>query len=96
MKILNYEEFVKMPPGTIYSEYEPCHTNGLFRKGDSIQYDDGFIGDFWLEPVIAGCMNGDPPSMQGMIERWATYDYDEMFTVYEEDDLDYMKQLLFG
>lgn len=39
MKIVNRQDFLKLPSGTIYSKYEPCTFEGLAIKGESLFYD---------------------------------------------------------
>ena len=95
MKILNFEEFIKMPEGTIFSEYEPCIVGGLWRKGENLPEHDGIISDFWKTPILAECCNGNHPEVTDCQERWATYDYDEQFAVYEDEDLNAMRELIF-
>lgn len=63
MRIVNRQQFLAMPAGTVYAKYEPCSFEDLCIKGDSLPNDwfyqqivdaidvhDG--GQFWSEPDI--------------------------------------------
>jgi len=89
MKIVNFDEFVELPAGTIYSDYEPAVCTGLFRKGDSIRG-----RDFYLSSLVADCWNGDLPTCDVIESRWALYEYDAEFAVYEDDDVVNLLQML--
>lgn len=39
MRIINRVAFLKMPAGTVFSEYQPCFFGGLMIKGDSLPND---------------------------------------------------------
>lgn len=39
MEIVNRQQFLALPPGTIYSKYEPCVFEGWKIKGDSLPND---------------------------------------------------------
>lgn len=52
MKIVNRDEFLKCPAGTIFSHYQDVIFEGLMVKGDSIVGDDGDNIDFWYENLI--------------------------------------------
>jgi len=39
MKIMSRKSFLKCPPGTLYSEYEPCCFGPLLIKGPSLEND---------------------------------------------------------
>ena len=51
MRIVNKQEFYKLPSGTLYSEYEPCIFTGLKIKNDTIFNGDEPI-DFSYEDLI--------------------------------------------
>jgi hypothetical protein len=52
MKIVNKQEFYKLPEGTLYSEYEPCVLNGLNVKGMNMVGLDNKLIDFTLKSII--------------------------------------------
>ena len=39
MKIVDRKTFIAMPPGTVFSKYEPCVFGDLLIKGDSLPND---------------------------------------------------------
>lgn len=43
MKIVNLEEFVALPPGTLYHEYEPCVTGPLCVKYDTLSRNEWVV-----------------------------------------------------
>ena len=47
MKIVKRIDFVKLPPETLFSEYEPCWFGPLMIKGDTLN------GNDWCEQAIA-------------------------------------------
>lgn len=94
MKILNFDAFIQMPPGTIYSEYEPNYCRGLFRKGDNVPSHDGPIGDFFSASIEAECVNGDHPTVEHIESRWGLFDYNAQFAVYEPEDIATIKAML--
>lgn len=40
MRIVNKQEFYTLPSGTLYSEYRPCHFNGLMIKLDTCYHSE--------------------------------------------------------
>jgi hypothetical protein len=51
MRIVNKQEFYKLPSGTLYSEYEPCIFTGLKIKNETIIHDNE-PEDFFYEDLI--------------------------------------------
>lgn len=82
MKIVGYDEFCRMPAGTVFAPYEPC----ILRGPLSIKVDGGRIysdGDYYFNGVI-------------ILEPDLSYDMrnigDELpaeFTAYDGDNNDY-------
>lgn len=86
MKVVSLKEFLVLPSGTIYSHFEPCIVEGFFRKGENVDY-EGSI-DFYEMDLLGGCMNGAmPPKVDLAYSRWALYEDDAQFAIYETDDL---------
>lgn len=107
MKIVTYDEFVRMPAGTIFAPYKPC----VFEDRMEIKVDGGgeyidwqgkkkwgFIGTMPLEPWL-----GDMAPMDyGEYEaKWEIYDGDQndasfysMFAVLEPQDVDKLISIL--
>jgi len=46
MKIVNHETFLKMPPNTVYTEFEPCVFSDLRIKGET------WNNDFCFQDVL--------------------------------------------
>jgi hypothetical protein len=92
MKVVTIHELMLLPTGTIFSRYEPVMCSGLFRKMENIEY-DGSV-DFYYQDLEPSCTNGDPPIFDGSISRWAMYDHEEQFAVFEADDVKLLKEQL--
>lgn len=96
MKIVNYDEFVRMPAGTVFAPYTPCVFEGNFE----IKVDEGrqwgdkwtFNGTMCLEPWLGDYFQAFD---YGTYEtELATYDGDsndasehKMFAVLEEHEV---------
>lgn len=52
MKIINKEEFYKLPSGTLYSEYEPCIISELKIKQETIFGFNGEPIDWFYQDLI--------------------------------------------
>lgn len=52
MKIVNRPEFLKLPPGTVYSKWEPCVFGELLIKGDTLPN-----GNDWFYQSIADAID---------------------------------------
>lgn len=107
MRYVKLSELVAMPPGTVFSTYEPCIVNELnVMIGPNTVMPDC---DFWYVPLIAFPDFNDPPDpAQGgdkdhpllvhadAQQRWALYNKDEEFVVYEQADIDRLVKMLTG
>lgn len=90
MKLITLSDMIACPEGTVFTAYRPHLCTGLFKKLGNIDQKD-----FWyvnLLPVSDdegliefGTMNG---------ERWAHYDPNEQFVVWEADDVDLLAKVL--
>jgi hypothetical protein len=98
MKIVDYDTFVKMPQGTIYSTYSPCNFGDIYCLEEVIN--DG--SDWFLSRMIN---NPDDncdiqkccTDMENGVsidadfhcwERDGMFDYDRKFLVYETKDIE--------
>lgn len=45
MKIVDYNTFINLPKGVLYSYYTPVYTNGLMIKDESLMFENG--GSDW-------------------------------------------------
>lgn len=53
MRIVGKKEFIKMPSGTVFSDYKPYVFSGLKIKNDSLPVpDDGYSMDFYYKDII--------------------------------------------
>ncbi len=96
MKQMSLDEFLTLPPGAVFSLWEPCVSNGLHVKGRTIVQDIGdgpFSNDFYYLPLLPepADMNAQvsdlTPKLPTMLYRWGMYDYDQLFAVYESEDV---------
>ena len=108
MRLINYEDFIRMPAGTIFAPYKPCVTVERL----AIKTDEGkvlpyswakgehlFNGVMPLEPWLGdtGLYNiGDREDASFEIYDGANSDYMDykMFLVFEEADIDLMIKVL--
>ena len=109
MRIVGFDEFCKMPAGTIFAPYEPVVLNGTLE----IKVDPGhpmpkdypyckhsFIGVMPLEPWLDDKCNlwkiGDRANASFEVYDGADCDYmeHELFLVFEELDIDRMINVL--
>lgn len=108
MKIVNFDEFCKMPAGTIFAPYEPCVLcedlaikvdPGEDMPDDYPYYQHSFNGVVMLRPWLGDCTLysvGDQEDASFEIYDGSTADYMEykMFLVFEEADIDRMIDVL--
>lgn len=52
MKIVNKEDFYKLPTGTLFANYQPIIFEGLFIKGINLYDDEGLPYDFIQESLL--------------------------------------------
>jgi len=73
MKVVNREELMRLPAGTIYTEYEPFNFGSIKIKGDTIitdgndtdMYEVGTHIDWWEDELInLGCSNDQEEAME--------------------------------
>ena len=100
MKIVNREEFLRLPSGTIYTTYEPCIFGNL-----SIKYDCTFSGEDFYFLEIAGSIessssdeffdrveamanNGEAfPIDLDVSMRDGCFEKDQLYAVWEKEDV---------
>ena len=104
MKLVNFDDFCRMPAGTIFAPYEPC----ILKKRLAIKTDGGRPGPLychflhifngamplepWIDPDDPFEKVGDelPASFEIYDASNADYDDDTMFLVFDESDIDRM------
>lgn len=107
MKILNRKDFLKTPRGTVYSYYEPCVFKELnIKTTDNKDYENDFvyfslIGEFDIEKgkeysEICRRMEDGESVLASFEEtqREGLFDDDQLFLVYEKEDVTNMIQAL--
>lgn len=101
MKIVNYKDFIKLPSGTIYSEYSPQIFGPLYIKKDTINEGNDWVltriqESFKLKPDKWTDFNEACTLMETGTELKADYitqerdgmfDYDRKFLVYNKEDV---------
>lgn len=92
MKIVEFEEFVCLPEGTVYSEYEPTIATGLFVREKVILNNIGDPIDFFykhLHVEFDDFEEGDiKPAFQASGNRWGEFDYNAQFVIWESEDIE--------
>ena len=103
MKIVKKEDFLKLPIGTLYSEYEPDMIHGLFIKQESVEGSRGhFIDYFFIDLVACVPSQGADSRIVFLTEKLSTgesfdviyegkrdgvFDDDQLYLIYEEKDV---------
>lgn len=104
MKILNKQEFYKLPEGTLYSNYQPCVFSGLKIKQSTI-YDAEKPIDFIFESLIGNIDANDSGHFVDLLteseeqktsisldfdcgERDGLYEEEALYAVYEKSDIE--------
>jgi hypothetical protein len=103
MRIVNKQEFYKLPNGTLYSEYEPCVFTGLKIKKDTI-FDGGNPIDFFYQDLIGNIAANSSGDFVDILDRCendksefnldfecfsqeARYKNDALYAVYNTDEI---------
>jgi len=101
MKIVNRNEFLKLPPGTIAMKYQPCVFGEIFIKEETI----GESGDFFLQYPLTCTQSETTVEEVGLLfdaqenktslkmdfdcsQRDGCFDEKQLFAVYEKTDLE--------
>ncbi len=100
MRIINREEFLKMPVGTIYAKGKPLYFSGLTIRGDTVSdvdwqtIDPAYIGGDSIVDSGAAfdalqdmLKNGASYPMQDAWCRDGMFDDDDIFLIFERPDL---------
>lgn len=92
MKIVELKELCHLPIGTIFSELDSQNHNieGLYRLSayNDVLPDTDFFYQY-LTPILEDYKDWDnpKPTVDDCCQRWALYDENERFVVYEEKDV---------
>jgi len=99
MKILNKEEFFKLPQGTVYSEYDPLTFHSLFIKGEQLTVDYielDLVGNIEYNNSDEYCEILEEAKETGKsfkldfenYGRNGMYSDDQLYAVYEKEDIE--------
>jgi hypothetical protein len=91
MRIVSQKEFLPLPSGTIFQEYEPCCLGPVSIKGDAISDADFFyinvsyaVQDFdsplRMENGSEEALDFDTPTRDG------SYDTSQLYAIWSDDD----------
>ena len=93
MKIVNRKEFLALPPGTLYTRFKSCYTDGLAIKHDTLDNGD----DWFYTELIASTTKSDGdmkldngeelPFNADWEGRDGAFDPEQMFIVYSPADV---------
>ncbi len=103
MRIVNRNDFIKMPPGTLFSKYEPHIFGDLCIKEDSILFDGGGNDFYYVSLAAAICSDGSD-DLEGKLncaeksgdglamdfrstDRDGLFEEEQLFAVWEYDDV---------
>lgn len=98
MKLFEFKDFLKLPSGTIFSYYEPCIFNGLYKKGDSIKDIDFFYTDL-IAPVKCESSDkyadlmmdwnvGEDVELEFDVgEREGLFEQEQLYAVYSKEEI---------
>jgi hypothetical protein len=103
MKIVNRDEFLKLPAGTVFAKYSPSVFGELMIKGASL-FHDGTGNDFLYQPIVDAiecedsdefiqkcdaAENGESVRFDfDCLGRDGFFDYDELYAVWERVDVE--------
>lgn len=98
MRIVNLQEFLKLPAWTMYRKYTPCYTEDLLWKQDSLgerdfvyvqasMPDGSDSGD-----VVEACEDMQHNGASYPLEDWSSRDGmfkdEQLFMIYEKEDIE--------
>lgn len=94
MKIVKFDELVRMPKGTVFCEWKPCVAGDMAVKGDSHRFgtNDGnwCMYEKYLTPMHEHNSPDDPPIVGfGWLKRckWdSTNGADQLYVVFDDKD----------
>lgn len=104
MKLLNREQFLKMPAGTIFAKGKPLYFHGLEIKFETTQYNDYWSLDpAWIDSNDLNeadkyfdemLTKGASYPMDNGISRDGLFEEDAIFLVWEKNDLVLLKEYI--
>lgn len=99
LKVINRTEFLKEPKGTFYCKGKEWYFDNLYIKGDTIEPEDTFPGDWYhfdfcspnsnsifqhYEAALEFKISYEPQEIES---RDGLFDLDDLFIVFEKEDL---------
>lgn len=103
MKIYKRSEFLKLPPGTFFARGEKWCIDGFYMKGESWENDfcflsisdiDSFNSDEHIKRLEEMEETGKSYPMNECHGRDGLFDENELFLVFEHDDLCKIRKLI--
>lgn len=107
MRILNRKDFLNTPKGTLWSYYKPCFFSDLnVKTSDKADYDNdfvyfGLIAEFdtgnsgeYIEVCRRMEQGESIPASFEETQREGLFDDEQLFLVYEKDDIKRMAETL--
>jgi hypothetical protein len=87
MKIVTREEFLKLPEGTLYSKYQPCVADQIHIKGETVMDDFCCVDISDSTDFMYAAGNSQPVNLDRPYRDGCSRDKDQLFAVWELDDL---------
>lgn len=103
MKIINREEFLKMPSGTVYCKGKPWYWEQICVKRESLENDWYYLeldqvpandSGEWVENQERMLETGGEMPIQIIEARDGCFDDKEIFLIYSQDDLKVLNEYL--
>ena len=104
MRYVKLRELAAMPPGTVFSRWEPEIVTGLYQLTEPCADLDFFYTDLLTSPpcMAAGEVRPETPEGYPLMRpadatgRWGIFDENEEFVIYEPADIDRVVGCLVG
>lgn len=99
MKVLNLEQFLGRPAGTIFCKYEPCCVECLEIKAENINENDFVamsIDGFSSNDSSGGGVGDEFEYRDDYYGRDGLYEEDQLFLVYSKKEIEKMVNVLLG
>lgn len=103
MKVVNRENFLKLPSGTVYSKGKEWYFDAFNIKAESWDNDWVYLDLCWVECNESGqgfdrlqdsLENGTSYPMPTSYGRDGGFDKEDLFLIFEEEDLKKLRELI--
>lgn len=104
MRIVNRKEFLTLPVGTVYAEYQPCFISSIKVKDETWEYDFLCVCFDYIEPnaneddgvdaMYAMQEDGSSRDIEKAIGRDGMFEEKQLFMIYEKEDIAYIVKCL--